>query len=137
MRTTAGNTNGVTIQGFEASGNLVQGNYIGTDITGTIARGNGSGVVVLSGSSGTVIGGSTGTAGTPPGNLISGNSAYGVSIDGVGNAGQVRGNILGARADGLSAPPGYLRPSVYTSPRGPDARVQQITRNLLDRLLRR
>jgi hypothetical protein len=39
-------------------------------------------------------------------------------------------------ADGLSAPPGYLRPSVYTSPRGPDARVQQITRNLLDRMLR-
>lgn len=34
-------------------------------------------------------------------------------------------------ADGLSAPPGYLRPSVYTSPQGPDARVQQITRNLL------
>lgn len=34
-------------------------------------------------------------------------------------------------ADGLSAPPGYVRPSVYTSPQGPDARVQQITRNLL------
>jgi hypothetical protein len=36
-------------------------------------------------------------------------------------------------ADGLSAPPGYVRPSVYTSPRGPDERVQQITRNILDR----
>jgi hypothetical protein len=35
--------------------------------------------------------------------------------------------------DGLSAPPGYVRPAVYTSPRGPDARVQQITRNLLER----
>jgi hypothetical protein len=35
--------------------------------------------------------------------------------------------------DGLSEPPGYVRPSVYTTPRGPDARVQQITRNLLDR----
>lgn len=39
-------------------------------------------------------------------------------------------------ADGLSAPPGYVRPSVYTSPQGPDARVQQITRNLLDRMAR-
>jgi hypothetical protein len=39
-------------------------------------------------------------------------------------------------ADGLSAPPGYVRPSVYTSPQGPDARVQQITRNLLDRMVR-
>lgn len=40
-------------------------------------------------------------------------------------------------ADGLSAPPGYVRPSVYTSPRGPDSRVQQITRNLLDRMIQR
>lgn len=39
-------------------------------------------------------------------------------------------------ADGLSAPPGYVRPSVYTSPKGPDARARQITRNLLERMLR-
>ncbi len=38
--------------------------------------------------------------------------------------------------DGLSAPPGYVRPSVYTSPHGPDARVQQITRNVLERMQR-
>jgi hypothetical protein len=37
--------------------------------------------------------------------------------------------------DGLSAPPGYRRPSVYTTPMGPDARIQQITRNLLKRFL--
>lgn len=36
--------------------------------------------------------------------------------------------------DGLSAPPGYLRPKVYTEPKGPDSRLQQITRNLLARL---
>jgi hypothetical protein len=35
-------------------------------------------------------------------------------------------------ADGLSAPPGYVRPQVYIAPQGPDARVAQITRNLLD-----
>ncbi len=35
-------------------------------------------------------------------------------------------------ADGLSAPPGYVRPSVYTSPQGPDQRLQQITRNILN-----
>ena len=34
-------------------------------------------------------------------------------------------------ADGLSEPPGYVRPQVYTTPKGPDPRVQQITRNLL------
>ena len=36
--------------------------------------------------------------------------------------------------DGLSEPPGYVRPSVYTSPQGPDERLQTITRNLLDRM---
>lgn len=38
-------------------------------------------------------------------------------------------------ADGLSEPPGYMRPSVYTTPKGPDPRVQRITRNILDRML--
>ncbi len=37
-------------------------------------------------------------------------------------------------ADGLSAPPGYVRPKVYTEPLGPDPRLQQITRNVLDRM---
>lgn len=37
-------------------------------------------------------------------------------------------------SDGLSEPPGYLRPSVYASPRGPDSRVQRITANWLDRV---
>lgn len=37
-------------------------------------------------------------------------------------------------SDGLSAPPGYQHPSVYgAKPRGPDARVQRITANLLNR----
>ncbi len=37
-------------------------------------------------------------------------------------------------ADGLSEPPGYVRPSVYTTPQGPDPRVQRITRNVLERM---
>ena len=50
-----------------------------------------------------------------------------------------RGNVVFNAAtiwwgDGLSAPPGYLRPSVYTTPQGPDARVQKITQNLLARM---
>ena len=40
-------------------------------------------------------------------------------------------------ADGLSAPPGYVRPKVYTEPKGPDTRVQQITQNVLARMLGR
>ncbi len=38
-------------------------------------------------------------------------------------------------ADGLSAPPGYVRPRVYTEPKGPEARCQQITKNVLERML--
>jgi hypothetical protein len=36
--------------------------------------------------------------------------------------------------DGLSEPPGYVRPKVYTEPLGPDPRVQRITRNLFGRM---
>ncbi|MDA1276163.1 MAG: hypothetical protein O2960_19285 [Verrucomicrobia bacterium] len=50
-----------------------------------------------------------------------------------------KGNIVFNAAtiwwgDGLSEPPGYIRPSVYTTPQGPDRRVHQITRNLLERM---
>lgn len=49
-----------------------------------------------------------------------------------------RGNVVFNAAtiwwgDGLSEPPGYVRPKVYTEPKGPDARVQRITRNLFER----
>ena len=37
-------------------------------------------------------------------------------------------------SDGLSEPPGYVRPSAYTTPKGPDRRAQQITRNILNRM---
>lgn len=38
-------------------------------------------------------------------------------------------------ADGLSEPPGYVRPHVYVKPQGPDERIQRITRNVLDRMI--
>jgi hypothetical protein len=37
-------------------------------------------------------------------------------------------------SDGLSEPPGYQHPRAYIGPKGPDARVQQMTRNLLARM---
>jgi hypothetical protein len=37
-------------------------------------------------------------------------------------------------SDGLSAPPGYVRPAAHGArPKGPDPRVQKITTNLLKR----
>ena len=37
-------------------------------------------------------------------------------------------------ADGLSQPPGYIRPKVYTEPKGPDSRIQRITLNILEKM---
>lgn len=37
-------------------------------------------------------------------------------------------------ADGLAAPPGYVRPSAYTRPLGPDPRAQRITANVLQKM---
>ena len=37
---------------------------------------------------------------------------------------------------GLSQPPGYERPSAYATPKGPDARAQRITANVLMRMQR-
>ena len=49
---------GIRIDGAGATGNLVQGNFIGTDRTGTIDLGNaGDGISILAGASGNVIGG--------------------------------------------------------------------------------
>ena len=38
-------------------------------------------------------------------------------------------------SDGLSAPPGYISPSVYVSPQGIDPRVQKITENVLKKMI--
>jgi len=38
-------------------------------------------------------------------------------------------------ADGLSAPPGYVRPKAYVEPKGPNRLAQQITKNVLQRML--
>ena len=60
--------------------NLVQGNFIGTDITGTQLLGNGSDGVLVTVSTNNMIGGHVTTAGEPPGNLIAGNAGNGVAL---------------------------------------------------------
>ena len=101
------NGNGVDIVG---SGDLLQGNYVGTDVTGTITvtqiitlstgtfsigNGNGQSGVEIDGTSNTV-------GGTTPGarNLISGNGT-GVTIKGAGNL--VEGNYIGTDVTGTKA----------------------------------
>jgi hypothetical protein len=96
----SGNNRGVDIGGGDS--NTVQGNFIGTDVTGTIALSNPNlGLNLNSGVSNTLIGGLTTTPGMPPGNLISGNSGNGgVDLGQDGFANIIEGNIIGADITG-------------------------------------
>ena len=82
--------------GCFGTNNLIEGNYIGTDVTGTAALGNFLGVYIQVANN--TIGGTTAGAG----NLISGNIAGGVSING-GNNNLVLGNDIGADLTGTVA----------------------------------
>ncbi len=81
----SGNTNnGVVIHGAATTGNIVQGNYIGTDAAGTAALANGnSGLYVFGAAANNTIGGTAAGAG----NLISGNTTQGILIEGSGTTG--------------------------------------------------
>ena len=86
---------------FGSSGNLVQGNYIGTNLSGTGAiANNGPGIYVAGGSAFNTIGGITATAGTGAGNLISGNAGVGVELNGAGIANVIEGNLIGTTESG-------------------------------------
>jgi CSLREA domain-containing protein len=78
--------------------NVISGNYIGTDATGSVDLGNGSdGVHIANGSQDNVIGGDT------PGerNVISGNDENGVYIYGSGTTSNtISGNYIGTDATG-------------------------------------
>jgi len=96
----SGNDNaGINIDG--TSNNLVAGNYIGTDITGTNSVGNTqAGIYLTDGAENNIIGGTTPTAR----NVISGNDSYGVYIRDPGTIGNlIEGNYIGTTPDGASA----------------------------------
>ncbi len=82
------------------SGNVVLGNFIGTDVNGTAALGNSIGVDIASDATGNTVGGSaTGAA-----NVISGNIHYGLDLVGTGTSGNVvLGNKIGADVNGTTA----------------------------------
>jgi parallel beta-helix repeat protein len=96
---------GVVVTGG-ATGNIIQGNLIGTNATGTGAIGNitrGIAIATPQGSTLTrdnIIGGTVAGAG----NLISGNSGPGVYVVGA-NANTIQGNLIGLSANGTSPLP--------------------------------
>src|SRR5262249_31137799 len=80
--------------GLRAAGNQIQGNYIGTNVTGTAPLPNGAGVIIFNGTDNLVGGTEAGAR-----NVISGNSGVGVSVlGGQGNA--VQGNYIGTDGSG-------------------------------------
>lgn len=89
------NADGVRILGKK---NLLDGNTIGTDLTGATAIGNGdNGVYILQTGVRNIIG----TLISGQGNLISGNGADGVRVDGIRNT--VQGNFIGTDDAGTAA----------------------------------
>jgi uncharacterized protein (TIGR03437 family) len=75
----------------------VQGNYIGTDVTGSVALLNQVGIT-LSSAANTVIGGTAAGAG----NVILGNQQYDLRLDGDASGVRVQGNLIGLNAAGTA-----------------------------------
>ena len=95
---------GVHLIGAAAKNNSVQGNYIGTDVTGTADMGNTTNGVGIDGSPMNTIGGPLAGAG----NLISGNGRNGVEIFNTGATNVfVQGNLIGTDVSGMSALPNF------------------------------
>jgi Astacin (Peptidase family M12A) len=96
--------NGILLRGSDVINNTVQGNFIGTDVTGMNPLPNTvAGVTIDTGSSSNLIGGTVAGAR----NVISGNNLnydYGVIVANAGTSGNlVEGNYIGLGADGLTA----------------------------------
>ena len=86
---------GIYITG--GGGNTVAGNYIGTDIGGTLDRGNAFSGVFIENSANNVVGGIN----AADRNVIAGNQFDGISINGAAATGNVvRGNYIGLNAAG-------------------------------------
>ncbi|HEU4390331.1 MAG TPA: hypothetical protein VFV34_21185 [Blastocatellia bacterium] len=96
----SGNRQNEVLIEYGHSGTLIQGNYVGTNVSGNSAlggAGNGVAAAILS------YGMNTSVGGTAPGarNVISGNSSSGVFI----YQGKVQGNYVGVNATGNAAVP--------------------------------
>ena len=96
---------GIEIRGWgsnaDTTGNLVEGNFVGTDSTGKtstdntldtdpLPMGNGTGILISAGALNTTIGGTT----PATRNVISGNFSTGVEIDGSGSFVRVKGTLV-------------------------------------------
>ncbi len=82
------------VQTLYGTAHKIQGNFIGTDVTGTLPLGNSVGVTINSASN--VVGGTAAGAR----NVISANTSTGVLVQGNGAASFVQGNFIGTDVTG-------------------------------------
>jgi parallel beta-helix repeat protein len=97
---------GIEVTGAAPGGaarTVIQGNYIGTDVTGTLDRGNtNQGIAVFGANTNTMIGGTAPGAG----NVVSGNNGFGILLAQGGTTGTVvQGNKIGTKFDGTGSIP--------------------------------
>src|SRR5262249_18052490 len=86
----ANSDNGIVV-GTDATDNLIEGNYIGTDVTGTATFGNSVAGISVHGARTTIVD-----------NVVSGNRDYGIFIQG-GDESIIQGNLIGTNAAGTAA----------------------------------
>lgn len=92
--------NGIFVQG--AGGNIIEGNYIGTNAAGTADFGNAGDGVLIRGVGDNRVGGATAAAR----NVISGNNSDGIQVDTAGASDNlILGNYIGTSAGGNAAIP--------------------------------
>ena len=93
------NNGAVFLVGPQAVGNVVQGNYIGTDASGTVGLGNTTDGVIISDSANNTIGGTV--AGSA--NVIAASTNAGIEVFADGTV--ILGNLIGTDATGTGALP--------------------------------
>ena len=96
----SGNVVGMHVKDAPCIGNDIQGNYIGLNAAGTLARPNTTyGIWVENSATSNVIGGTASGAG----NVISGNTSHGILIEDAGtNSNEVKGNLIGLNPAGTA-----------------------------------
>lgn len=96
---------GIGIRDSTTANNIIQGNYIGTNQTGTSAQANSAGIVIYLGAHDNTIGGIVAGAR----NVISGNTFQAIYIGDAGtNNNLIQGNYLGLNSAGMAAVPNGL-----------------------------
>jgi titin len=93
----AGGNNGIYFT--NAAWNIVQGNRIGTDVSGTLSLGNSWNAIYMEYANSNQIGGVIAGAG----NLLSANGRAGIRMNKNGCWNVIQGNFIGTKADGINA----------------------------------